>query len=465
MKSWTAWEFPPFVTGGLGMACYGLVKALLKSEVEVLLVLPKELGCSYQEFDERFIVFGAGNWKTVLEKEAREFHTKQKKEAEIYQSRLIRINSRLRPYLSTRESNHFDLKKLSEEAISSVLKEQKRLSKRSFLELSQEDIIRSPNLHKGEKTELYGENLIADVYEYAQIAASIADSLDFDLIHCHDWMTFQAGILAKKVSGKPLLCQVHATEFDRCPEKGNEEVHRLESLGCHEADKVIAVSNFTKKTLVEKYLVPAEKISVVHNGIEVSQKTFEQEEEQKTKERNRRPKVLFLGRVTYQKGPNYFLEAAHKVIKVYPEVEFIIAGSGDMLDYVRARVHELEISDNFRFTGMISTQNVNQVYKEADCFVMSSVSEPFGLTALEAIANQTPVILSRQSGVSEVLRHVLRYDFWDVDKLSSLILSVLTYEPLAEELKTHAEEELRPISWDSSADKVGCLYRELIYRS
>jgi len=457
------WEFPPFVAGGLGMACYGLVKALLKNNIEIVLILPKELSCSYKEFDQRFIVFGASNWRSVLEKETENFYAKHKKIEKVYQTRAIRINSRLKPYLSNNTTRKFDLRKLSEESISLVLKDQVKLEKKSFLELSKKEATKSAHNSEKAKVNLYGESLISDVYEYAQIAASVADSLDFDLIHCHDWMTFQAGFLAKKISGKPLLCQVHATEFDRCPEKGNEEVHKLESLGCKYADRIIAVSNFTKNTLVEKYQIKSEKISVVHNGIEVDQKELSQKLVSKPKNKNKRPKVLFLGRVTYQKGPNYFLEAAHKVIKVYPEVEFVIAGSGDMLSYVKARVHELDIVDNFRFTGMISSQNVNKIYEEADCFVMSSVSEPFGLTALEAISNKTPVILSRQSGVSEVLRHVLRYDFWDVERLSSLILSVLTYGVLAEELRTHAEEELKPITWDSSAEKVERVYRELIY--
>lgn len=424
------WEFPPFLTGGLGMACYGLVKALLKRNVDVTLVLPKSIeGAS--SIEEGFTVFGTDTWEFYLNKE---------KQEKIGKLKTLRINSPIQPYSGA--SSPIDFSILSVEALKKIIQEEEKVKKES-------------QKRAAKLVNLYGENLIQEIIKYNEIAASIAATLDFDVIHCHDWLTFGAGMIAKKISGKPLITHVHCTEFDRCPGYGNDEVHKIEKAGCEYADQVVSVSNLTKQILVSNYEIIPEKIRVVHNGIDSGT-----EYPFPTEFRQKNPKILFLGRVTYQKGPNYFLEAASKVLKFRPDAEFIVAGTGDMIDYLKGRAHELGISDRVNFTGAISADKVQDVYRDVDCFVLSSVSEPFGLTVLEALSQRLPVIASKQSGVSEVLRHILRYDFWDVEALTALILSVITYKPLSDELKEKSVDDLQPITWDNAAEKVESIYNQ-----
>ena len=417
------WEFPPFVAGGLGTACHGLVRALLKRGVNITLILPKNITSAREE---GLTILGAEYWEFCLNREI--------KTEEIHNSfKTIRINSVLEPYSGINEP--IELNTLSKEAIEKIILEPIADTK-------------SPS------KAVYGPNLIEEVTRYNQIAASIANSLEFDIIHCHDWLTFGAGILAKEVSGKPLIVQVHATEFDRSPGSGNSEVKSFEKNGCDRADIVIAVSNLTRDTLVRNYEIPADKIEVVHNGINMTS-IPELIVQDKTK---LAPKILFLGRVTYQKGPNYFLEAAHKVLQFRPDIEFIIAGAGDMLPYLKGRAIELGISENVSFTGVLNEKEVKEIYQSVDCFVLSSISEPFGLTVLEALSHRLPVIISKQSGVSEVLKNILRYDFWDVERLSALMLSVINYPTLAQELRERGIKDLYPITWDQAAIKVENIY-------
>lgn len=419
------WEFPPFIAGGLGTACYGMVKSLIKRGVEVTLILPKNITSSRED---GLTIFGADFWKFCAEK--------QVASSSISSSvRTIRIQSPIEPYSLVNEP--LELSQLSQEAIEKILSEQKDIDPYSI----------------SKDRSVYGTNLIDEVNRYNQTAASIASSLDFDIIHCHDWLTFGAGVIAKQVSGKPLVCHVHATEFDRCPGNGNDQVRFFEQTGCQEADKVLAVSNYTRDILINNYGIDSWKIDVLHNGIDINSLPPKPRETDTDS-----PKILFLGRVTYQKGPNYFLEAAAKVLKFKPKAEFIIAGAGDMMPYLQGRTVELGINNNVTFTGMLKGDQVKEVYQSVDCFVLSSVSEPFGLTVLEALSHRLPVIISKQSGVSEVLKHVLRYDFWDVDRLASLILSLIMYPTLSKELKDRSFDDLYPITWDQVAGKLEGLY-------
>lgn len=418
------WEFPPFVAGGLGMACYGLVKALIKRGCHVTLILPKNVTASREE---GLTILGADFFEFCVKKEIKSLKIET-----------IELTNPIQAYSTVDEPLKMSV--LSEEAIEQVLFEKVQVG----------------SSYTQEKKAVYGPDLIEEVNKYNQTAASIAANLDFDIIHCHDWLTFGAGIIAKQVSGKPLFCHVHATEFDRCAGNGNDQVRYLEKSGCEHADKVFAVSNFTKDILVKNYGIEPYKIEVVYNGIDMSGVP--------TAPRGmhgQAPRILFLGRVTYQKGPNYFIEAAHKALQIRPDIQFVIAGSGDMLTYLKGRTYELGIESNVTFTGMLSEDQVREAYRSVDCFVLSSVSEPFGLTVLEALSHRLPVIISRQSGVSEVLRHVLRYDFWDVERLASLMLSVITYPSLAQELKDRSVDDLYPISWDQVASKVEKGYWEI----
>ncbi len=422
------WEFPPYVAGGLGTACHGMVKALIRRGFDITLILPKNVTSSKED------------GLTILGAEFFDFCVKTKIQEKLIENiRTIEIESPIEPYLTINEP--LQMSRLSEEAIQQILSEEHKTVEHSSV--------------AGNKS-VYGDNLIEEVVRYNQVAGSIAGSLSFDVIHCHDWLTFGAGIVAKEVTGKPLLCHVHATEFDRCPGNGNDQVRHFEKTGCEAADKVMAVSQFTKDILINNYGINSNKIDVLHNGIDLASQSKKVE-----KKTNKKPKVLFLGRVTYQKGPNYFLEAAHRVLQVNSNVEFIVAGAGDMVDYLRGRAYELGIQESVNFTGPLKGNAVKEAYQLADCFVLSSVSEPFGLTPLEALSNRLPVIISKQSGVSEVLKHVLRYDFWDVERLASLILSVLTYKTLSNELQERAYDDLHPISWDRVAGNLEQKYFEV----
>lgn len=311
-----------------------------------------------------------------------------------------------------------------------------------------------------EEHNLYGKGLFEEVKRYAKCGRKIALNEKFDVIHAHDWLSFGAGLVAKEATGKPLVVHVHATEFDRGGGNINQEVYRLEKEGMEKADKVVAVSNYTKKIITDHYGIPAEKIEVVHNGIDFSEKKNLPKKIHKLKERGKKI-VLFVGRLTIQKGPDYFVKAAKRVCNFSGDFYFVISGSGDMEEQLMKEVARLGISDKVIFTGFLRGEELKKVYQEADLFVMPSVSEPFGLTPLESIINGTPVLLSKQSGVSEVLSHALKIDFWDVDDLAGKILSFLNYEPLSSCLIKHGREEVEKITWDAAANKCLSIYEKL----
>ena len=315
------------------------------------------------------------------------------------------------------------------------------------------------SLGKKPQPKIYGSTLFEEVARYTLAAEKIAEEEDFDIIHCHDWMTFGAGIRAKKKKNKPLVLHVHATEHDRTGgHQVNQHVYDLERHGMHKADKVIAVSNFTKTKIMDHYGLPSEKIRVVHNAVDFSQHYYDEEFGIKKTDRI----VLFLGRITLQKGPDYFVQAAKKVLGHEKNVKFVIAGSGDMEPFIIEKAAELGIADKVLFAGFLNNDDVERAYKMADIYVMPSVSEPFGITALEAMKYKTPSIVSKQSGVSEVIRHCLKVDFWDVDEMSSKIIALLRYKPLHETLKEDGYFEVKRFSWDTPAEKCIQVYNELI---
>ncbi len=388
------WEFPPLSSGGLGTACYGLTKSLSKKGIEITFVLPYSTEISDVDFLK---LIPAGNIK------------------------IRRIASFLHPYMSSEGYR----KSLSEK----------------------------PN------SKIYGSTLFEEVYRYTLAAEKIAEEEEFDVIHCHDWMTFGAGISAKKKKNKPLILHVHSTEYDRTGgHQVNQYVYDLERYGMHKADIIIAVSNFTKNKIIAHYGVSTEKVRVVHNAVDLTQRYFQDNFEIKKTDRV----VLYLGRVTLQKGPDYFVYAAKKVLEQEKNVKFIIAGSGDMEPFIIEKVAELGIADKVLFAGFLNQEDVERAYKMADIYVMPSVSDPFGISALEAMKNKTPVILSKQSGVAEVVRHCLKVDFWDVNEISNKIIALLRYKPLHETLKEHGYFEVNKFSWDVPAEKCIVVYNELI---
>ena len=388
------WEFPPFSSGGLGTACYGLTKSLSKKGIEITFVLPYSAEISDAEFLK---IVPAGNIK------------------------IRKITSVLQPYMSSQDYKNIVRKKSS--------------------------------------PKIYGSSLFDEVYRYTLAAEKIAEEEEFDIIHCHDWMTFGAGIKAKQKKQKPLVLHVHATEHDRTGgHKVNQYVYDMERHGMHNSDKIIAVSNMTKNKIVENYGINPERISVVHNAVDFSQHYFDENFEIKKNDKV----VLFLGRITLQKGPDYFIYSAKKVLEQEKNVKFIIAGSGDMEPFIIEKVAELGISDRVLFAGFLNQDDVERAYKMADIYVMPSVSEPFGITTLEALKNKTPAIVSKQSGVSEVIRHCLKVDFWDVDEISNKIIALLRYKPLHETLKENGYFEVKKFNWDVPAEKCIQVYNELI---
>lgn len=385
------WEFPPYSSGGLGTACYGLTKGLSKHNIQIIFVLPYDF-----ELETDFLRLIPANIK------------------------IRKIDSLLRPYASSVDYGY-------------------RKSK-----------------NKKYNPVMYGASLFEEVYRYSEEARKIALSEDFDIIHCHDWMTFKAGMNAKAIKNKPLVVHIHSTEFDRTGGNGvNQHVYDVEREGMENADAVIAVSNFTKNKIIENYGINPNKIFVVHNAVE---KKCSSINESKKHEKV----VLFLGRITLQKGPDYFLYAAKKVIEQDPSVKFVLAGSGDMEHFIIEKSAELGISRNVLFTGFLQGEDVDRAYKMADLYVMPSVSEPFGITVLESIRNGTPVLISKQSGVSEVIKHCLKADFWDIDDMANKILAALHYKALHQTLKEHNNIEIKKINWDASAKKCIDIYKKLL---
>ena len=305
----------------------------------------------------------------------------------------------------------------------------------------------------------YGPNLMEEIARYAMVAAQVAKNLagQFDVIHAHDWLTYYAGIAAKRVSGKPLVVHMHATEFDRSGENINQQVYNIERTGMMEADRVIAVSNLTRNIVINKYGIPPERVVTVHNAVRFAAQEHEAEE------RGVDDKIVtFLGRITYQKGPDYFVEAAAKVLKRVDNVRFVMAGSGDMLNHVIRRVAKLGIANRFHFTGFLRGAEVQKMFALSDVYVMPSVSEPFGISPLEAMKSNVPVIISKQSGVAEVLDYAIKVDYWDVDALADAIYGLVKYPALAKMSSERGCHEATNLRWEDAAGEIVRVYESVL---
>lgn len=420
------WEFPPHITGGLGTACYGMAKGLLKQNVEVIFVVPK----AYGDEDQRAarIVNASDVTVDIQDSEFREF-TKN--------FTYMEVGSNLVPYLDPEEFENVTSKSEKETS-----KEEKSIFSRNY-----------------EFSGKYGKNLMEEISRYALVAGTIASQYDFDVIHAHDWLTYYAGIAAQKVSGKPLVAHIHATEFDRTGENVNTVVYNIERTGMMAADRVIAVSNLTRKVVIDKYGIDANKVFTVHNAIEPVDKP---DEVLNIKKAVPEKVVTFLGRITFQKGPEYFIETAHKVLQKDRNVRFVMAGSGDMLNKMIRRVAQLKIADRFHFTGFLKGEAVDRMFALTDVFVMPSISEPFGLVPLEAMRTNVPVIVSKQSGVAEVLKHAIKVDFWDVDGTADAIYGLLHYKALSQMFIKYGKDEVDSFKWEYAAVKIVDVYKNAI---
>jgi glycosyltransferase involved in cell wall biosynthesis len=422
------WEFPPHITGGLGTACYGMTKGLLKHGAEVLFVVPKAYGDEDQQAvrlinaSEVFVDFH----DTEFLKFAKNFT-------------YLEVGSNLVPYMDPEEF----------EKITHETKTEQALRRKSVYG------------RKYEFSGKYGKDLMEEVSRYALIGGAIAAQYDFDVIHAHDWLTYYAGIAAQKVSGKPLVVHMHATEFDRTGEHVNNQVYDIERNGMMAADRVIAVSNLTRNIVIEKYGIKEEKVFTVHNAIDPPENPEMLMVNKAVKEKV----VTFLGRITFQKGPEYFIEVAHRVLQKDRNVRFVMAGSGDMLNKMIRRVAQLKIADRFHFTGFLKGDAVDRMFALSDVFVMPSVSEPFGLVPLEAMRTNVPVIVSKQSGVAEVLKHAIKVDFWDVDGMADAIYGILHYKALSTMFMKYGKEEVDGLKWENAAVKIMDVYRSVVYQN
>lgn len=306
-----------------------------------------------------------------------------------------------------------------------------------------------------------GLSLMDEVRLYARRARRIARRENFDIIHAHDWLSFLAGLTAKEISGKPLVVHVHATEFDRGGGNSiNQDVYQIEKMGMEQAARVIAVSDWTKQLIVKHYGIAPEKIEVVHNGVRAESNVNLPEALTALRARGNKI-VLFVGRITLQKGPDYFILVARRVLKFASNTYFVMAGSGDMAPKMMNLTAALGLSDRIFFPGFLRGEELTRLYQAADLYILPSVSEPFGITPLESLAVGTPVLVSKQSGVSEVLRHALKVDFWDIDEMTNQILAVLEHASLKQTLARGGQEEVRQVTWDIAAEKCIKIYREL----
>lgn len=412
------WELPPFNSGGLGVACYELAQSLADKNAAITFVLPRKVDVSIPFMKVTF----AKDPDHISQSELSETKSKLK---------IRTVDSPLSPYATSR----------------SYLKS-KIKGQNSYI---------NPD---GTVT-VYGDDLMSEVARYGEAAGKIAQEENFTVIHAHDWLSYPAGIKAKKVSGKPLIAHVHAIEYDRSHELGiNPQICAIEKAGLEAADKVIAVSDYTRHRINEFYGIPLKKIEVVHNGIKIDKKPAKRATLKSIKSGGKKL-VLFVGRITYQKGVDYFVEAAYKALQINPKIVFMIVGSGDMMYQIIEQAAHFGISDKVFFPGFLRGQALEDIYNSADLYVMPSVSEPFGLVALEALSKKVPVIVSKQSGAGEVIRHSLKVDFWDTDELANKIVAVINNPSLHKSLAKHGHQEALNCTWDRAADQCIQIYNQL----
>lgn len=421
------WEFPPHIAGGLGTACYGIVKGLAYNGVQTLFVMPSASGDEDQSAAR--IISASDVPVESVGSTVDEFLDKVK---------FVRIGSNMIPYVDPEEFHEMveSERRLQSENLTKCIGTKFRFSGR------------------------YGSNLMEEVAHYAMVGGTIAmeHKDEFDIIHAHDWLTYLAGIAAKELTGKPLVVHVHATSFDRGTEDQiDSRVYDIEKRGMMAADKVIAVSDLTRNIVINKYGIDPEKVVTVHNAVDFSGR------ENVKVERGVRDKVVtFLGRITFQKGPEYFIEAAAKVLKRTKGVRFVMAGSGDMMNRCIRHVAKLGISDRFHFTGFLRGAEVQKMFAMSDVYIMPSVSEPFGISPLEAMRSNVPAIISNQSGAAEVLKYAFKVDFWDVDAMADDIYALLKYPALADFAAREGYEEVNRLKWNIATAKLKNIYESVV---
>ncbi len=411
------WEFPPHILGGLGTASYGLTRGMaLQPDMDITFVIPKPWGDEDQSFLK---IVGVCNtpivWRDVD-----------------YNYVKNRLGEKMSPeeYYKLRDTIYADF---------------------SYRGVNDLGCI--------EFSGRYPDNLLEEINNYSIVAGVIARAESFDVIHAHDWLTYPAGIHAKQISGKPMVIHVHATDYDRSRGNVNPEVYAIEKNGMDFADHIITVSNLTRNTVIEKYHQDPSKVTTVHNAVEpLSQDIVSIQDKRGVKDNV----VTFLGRITMQKGPEYFVEAAAKVLEKADNVRFVMAGSGDMMDQMIRLAASRNISDRFHFTGFMKGKQVYEVLKSSDVYVMPSVSEPFGISPLEAMQCGVPSIISKQSGCAEILDYAVKVDYWDIEAMADAIYGIITYPAMYQFLKEEGKREVDNIKWEYAGQKVRRIYDQVM---
>ena len=422
------WEFPPHIAGGLGTACYGIVKGLAHNGVETMFVMPSASG---DEDKSAADIINASDVPV-------EITDTMNVDDFLDKVQFVHIGTNMVPYLDPEEFH-------------TLVEEDRKRQVRDF----------TVNYgHTYKFSGKYGSNLMEEVARYAMVGGTIAMTHkdEFDVIHAHDWLTYNAGIAAKRLSGKPLVVHVHATSFDRSSDNNiDPRVYEIEKRGMEAADKVITVSDLTRNIVITKYGIDPDKVVTVHNAVDFSGRS-----EVKVEKGVKDKVVTFLGRITFQKGPEYFIEAAAKVLKRCDNVRFVMAGSGDMMNRSIRQVARLGISDRFHFTGFLRGTEVQKMFALSDVYVMPSVSEPFGISPLEAMRSGVPSVISRQSGAAEVLKYAFKVDFWDVDAMADEIYALLQYPALSEFASKFGYDEVNTLKWNNAAAKIKSVYESVV---
>lgn len=422
------WEFPPHIAGGLGTACYGIVKGLAHNGVETMFVMPSASG---DEDKSAADIINASDVPV-------EITDTMNVDDFLDKVQFVHIGTNMVPYLDPEEFH-------------TLVEEDRKRQVRDF----------TVNYgHTYKFSGKYGSNLMEEVARYAMVGGTIAMTHkdEFDVIHAHDWLTYNAGIAAKRLSGKPLVVHVHATSFDRSSDNNiDTRVYEIEKRGMEAADKVITVSDLTRNIVITKYGIDPAKVVTVHNAVDFSGRS-----EVKVEKGVKDKVVTFLGRITFQKGPKYFIEAAAKVLKRCDNVRFVMAGSGDMMNRSIRQVARLGISDRFHFTGFLRGNEVQKMFALSDVYVMPSVSEPFGISPLEAMRSGVPSVISRQSGAAEVLKYAFKVDFWDVDAMADEIYALLQYPALSQFASKFGYDEVNTLKWNNAAAKIKSVYESVV---
>ena len=410
------WEFPPHILGGLGTASYGLTKGMWEcGDMDITFVIPRPYGDEERHFAN---IVGMSQVPIAWRDVSRGYVEQ-------------RIGNLMSPdlYFALRDHIYADFNYMNTNDL-------------GCLEFSGR----------------YPDNLIEEINNYSICAGVVGRTIECDVIHSHDWLTYPAGIHAKKVTGKPLVIHVHATDFDRSRGNVNPTVFGIEKDGMDNADHIITVSDLTRETVITKYGINPAKVTTVHNAVTPLSEELLNVEVTRPKEKV----VTFLGRITMQKGPEYFVEAAAKVLKNNRNVRFVMAGSGDMMDKMITLAAERGIADRFHFPGFQKGKQVYEMLKASDVYVMPSVSEPFGISPLEAMQMGVPSIISKQSGCAEILTNVIKTDYWDIDAMADAINAIITYPALYNQLRRDGLDEVNRITWDKAGQKVIDIYRKVI---